>query len=501
MGNQAIQNALKRKMIQAKLNVSTPGDRYEQEADRVADEVMRMPVRSTTNEQPTVQPKLQDGHTPASETNFRHREGSGQSLPESTRRYFEPRFGQDLTHVRVHTDARADASARSINALAYTAGNDITFRAGNYAPDTVTGRRLLAHELTHVIQQQSGDVQVQRATVEEADISVLRAALLEGIRVAHAFTTNQAARARLDALEAQIPTMTAAQLRAAIPGVQQMAQSAQATGTSTEQPLTPSSQPSTLDPLVDDFDRVVEASRNHQLYQLIQFLTTSRSFGATNIRLMLSQMRTDLNRIHWFASPGVGFAAATTLESVSGTPASAQIKLMLGPSMLVLMNNPNEDMVPTLYHEIYHTYEQFRTQARGALPARPNLSQTEMQRRLTQLQGTPVAGDAGFGPIALSHARSVESELFADLITHSALQDPSVLGRTRTVSTPYIITLNNARAIEGQIAFELEEIKLIFGATEGRRIAVGLRDRANAEALIHANTRQMFQQLVDSVFP
>ena len=463
------------------------------------------PGPAPTTKQPTVQPKLQDAapaNSPASGMeDFRRREGSGHALPDSARRYFEPRFGQDLSHVRVHTDDRADASARSINALAYTAGNDIAFRSGTYAPDTVAGKRLLAHELTHVIQQQSGDAQVQRATVEEADISVLRAALLDGIREAHAFTRDQAARAQLDALEAQIPTMTAAQLRAAIPGVQQMAQSAQTAATSSEQALTPSSQPSTLDPLVDDFDLVTQASRNHQLYKLIQLLTTSQSFGAKNIRLMLSQMRTDLNSIHWFANNNVGFAAATVLEGVSGTPASAQIKVILGPSMIVMMSNPNEDMVPTLYHEIYHAYERFRTETRGKLPARPNLSQTEMQRRLTQLQGTPVAGDAGFGPIALSHARSVESELFADLITHSALQDPSVKGRTRTVATPSIITLNNARTTEGKIESGLEEIKLIFGETEGRRIALDLSSRANAEALIHADTRQMFQQLVARVFP
>jgi len=433
---------------------------------------------------------------------FLRTENSGQPLAESARSYFEPRFGRDLGQVRVHTDERADASARSLNALAYTAGNNIAFRAGAYAPATVPGKRLLAHELTHVMQQQSGDVQLQRQTVDEADMSVLRAALLDGIRTAHAFTSDQLVRTQLETLEAQIPTMTAAQLRAAIPGVQRTAQASQTSATSGDRPLTPSSRTPTLDPLQDDADLVIEESRNHQLYQLIQLLNTSRSFGATNIRMMLSQMHTDLNHVHWFANSDVGFAAATVLESVTGTPASAQIKVVIGPSMLILMNRPNEDMVPTLYHEIYHTWEQFRTQSRGSLPARPNLSQDEMTRRLGQLQGTSVAGDASFGTSALGQARSVESELFADLITHSGLQDPSVLGRTRTVGTSrFIVTLNNARTIQGQIEAGLQDIKLIFGAAEGRRIALALRARANTEALIHPNSRQMFQQLVDDVFP
>jgi DNA/RNA endonuclease G (NUC1) len=77
----------------------------------------------------------------------------GQPLDAGTRAYFEPRFGHDFSKVRVHTDARAAESARAVNALAYTVGQNISFGAGQYAPDTTLGRRLLAHELTHVYQQ------------------------------------------------------------------------------------------------------------------------------------------------------------------------------------------------------------------------------------------------------------------------------------------------------------------------------------------------------------
>jgi hypothetical protein len=78
---------------------------------------------------------------------------SGQPLDASARAYMEPRFGQDFSGVRVHTDNRAAESAASVNALAYTVGQHVVFGSGQYAPETTTGKRLLAHELTHVVQQ------------------------------------------------------------------------------------------------------------------------------------------------------------------------------------------------------------------------------------------------------------------------------------------------------------------------------------------------------------
>ena len=79
--------------------------------------------------------------------------GPGQPLEASTRVFMESRFGHDFSGVRVHTDRRAAESARSIDALAYTVGSHVVFGAGQFTPDTLAGRRLLAHELTHVVQQ------------------------------------------------------------------------------------------------------------------------------------------------------------------------------------------------------------------------------------------------------------------------------------------------------------------------------------------------------------
>jgi hypothetical protein len=84
--------------------------------------------------------------------------GGGQPLDTSTRHFMESRFGNDFGDVRVHTDAMASDSAKAVQAHAYTVGNDIVFQSGNYAPETDAGRHMLAHELTHVVQQRSGPV-------------------------------------------------------------------------------------------------------------------------------------------------------------------------------------------------------------------------------------------------------------------------------------------------------------------------------------------------------
>lgn len=80
----------------------------------------------------------------------------GHPLDAATRAFFEPRFGRDFSHVRLHADASAAASAKSLNALAYTVGPDIVFDSGRNGPATESGRRILAHELTHVVQQGGG---------------------------------------------------------------------------------------------------------------------------------------------------------------------------------------------------------------------------------------------------------------------------------------------------------------------------------------------------------
>jgi hypothetical protein len=91
---------------------------------------------------------------------------SGQPLETGTREFMESRFGQDFSGVRVHTDSRAAESARAVNALAYTVGRDVVFGEGKYAPQTQAGQKLMAHELTHVMQQGQQSQNVMRKGLE-----------------------------------------------------------------------------------------------------------------------------------------------------------------------------------------------------------------------------------------------------------------------------------------------------------------------------------------------
>ena len=187
IGNQAVGRFIKSGALQAKLRIGQPGDIYEQEADRVAEQVMRMPEPKVSNETkvsgqpPTnsiqrkcpgckkgtkivkeeeeekLQKKEASGSTHEVTSELESRigavRGGGQPLPESLRAFYEPRFGHDFSRVRVHSGGAAGQSARDVNAYAYTVGHDIVFGAGRFAPVTHEGRHLIAHELTHVVQQ------------------------------------------------------------------------------------------------------------------------------------------------------------------------------------------------------------------------------------------------------------------------------------------------------------------------------------------------------------
>jgi hypothetical protein len=99
---------------------------------------------------------------------------SGRPIDGPARSFFEQRLGMGLGSVRVHTDERAAASARAVDAMAYTVGNDVVFDSGRYAPETVPGRRLLAHELAHVAQQRRGAPALQRYSHEDCTEDDLR---------------------------------------------------------------------------------------------------------------------------------------------------------------------------------------------------------------------------------------------------------------------------------------------------------------------------------------
>lgn len=208
--------------IQTKFKINEPGDRYEQEADRIADQVMRITdqqalglSRTDTNIQrkcvgcssgkspcpqcaeqeeiqrkpiaETITPLIQrqreeldeeeeellrakkmPGQTPQISPSLGNQinsfTGGGQPLPGFVGSYFEPRFGCDFSEVRVHTDSLAAEAAKTLNARAFTVGRDVVFGAGEYAPRNSQGQQLMAHELTHVVQQGASQNLVSKAS-------------------------------------------------------------------------------------------------------------------------------------------------------------------------------------------------------------------------------------------------------------------------------------------------------------------------------------------------
>lgn len=120
----------------------------------MADTVVRMPDAASAPESAAAHPMDSTRLDPV--------RGQGQAMPDAMRSYFEPRFGRDLGDVRLHTDSRAAQLAQSLRARAFTVGRDILFGAGEYAPQTVEGKRLIAHELTHVLQQGEGPSVLRR---------------------------------------------------------------------------------------------------------------------------------------------------------------------------------------------------------------------------------------------------------------------------------------------------------------------------------------------------
>ena len=185
-----------RTIIQPKLMVNAPNDVYEQEADSIADRVMRMPLVSSKaqgtqgmlassvqrkcahceeeeKKKMPIMRKAESGGgfetSPAFASQLSSTRGGGQAMPSETKGFMESRFGRDFSHVRLHTDGTAADMSTGIQAKAFTHGSDIYFNRGEFSPNTEGGRRLLAHELVHTVQQNKDTIQtIQRQTINDS---------------------------------------------------------------------------------------------------------------------------------------------------------------------------------------------------------------------------------------------------------------------------------------------------------------------------------------------
>jgi hypothetical protein len=229
IGNRAVTRLIQSGVLQAELKVGQPDDIYEREADRAAEQVIRMPepeysqykekeegsihakpiaAQLTTlvqripvgyaNEEAQMksiiqkQPKEYDDEEEAIQTKetgetgkripggierqINSLKGSGQPMGNTERTFFESRFGADFSSVRLHTGSNASEAARALNARAFTVGRDVAFAAGQYQPQTTAGKKLMAHELAHVIQQNAGTSQLKSMTHRESTADSIRRA-------------------------------------------------------------------------------------------------------------------------------------------------------------------------------------------------------------------------------------------------------------------------------------------------------------------------------------
>jgi hypothetical protein len=191
LGNAGTANLARYLRMKSELTVGAPGDRYEREADAVADRVMAMPEPTVQRQEleeeepPKVQAQVEEDDELARAKPSREERPvrgavsaaklhvatcPGAPLAPAAREFFEPRFGRDFGGVRVHTCDDAVGMCKGLNAQAFTYRNNIFFNRGKYEPGTSSGKRLLAHELAHTMQQGKGVPPIQRR-VPEANVS------------------------------------------------------------------------------------------------------------------------------------------------------------------------------------------------------------------------------------------------------------------------------------------------------------------------------------------
>jgi hypothetical protein len=200
-GNRLKAIAAERMAIQAKLAIGEPNDKYEQEADATAARVVQQINSSTPSQsqpvqrqemaedeelqmKPIVQRRENIGGGEAStdlESSIQSARGGGQSLDANLQQSMGQAMGADFSGVKVHTDSQSDQLNKSIQAKAFTTGQDLFFRQGAYEPSSRGGQELIAHELTHVVQQNGGAV--QRSHVAPSDIIQRSNVKVKGVKI------------------------------------------------------------------------------------------------------------------------------------------------------------------------------------------------------------------------------------------------------------------------------------------------------------------------------
>jgi hypothetical protein len=383
--------------------ISRPGDSGEQQAARVADRIVQSTddgtARANTRTALSSAPELQlqpsaplaaeQQNTAAAQSASRPPKyaanDSGVPLNDSSRAFFEPRFGQDFSRVRIHHDARAATAAAGLNARAFTTGDDIYFGRDEYAPGTGTGRKLLAHELTHVVQQRRGVAPpvIQREAAA-ASPEQQAAALLTGAA---------------NLLSASPP-------HAPLPGIRQL----------------------------------MQESGN----VIANFFPSGYGVMDSNGRVTSGSTRTDLYTTVRSGSTGVGMpfefrVYAYLSHETGGTAAGRYVRMgNLGGRIIFFINHLTgvsvEEVAELMAHELFHMWahaqrvmrERFGDEAAGQLPTRAaarildpgrfSAHRRTMQTHFTTLIGYLDAEQRRRGVLLLGRSVSERADRWADLV-------------------------------------------------------------------------------------
>lgn len=383
--------------------VSRPGDLSEQQAAKVANQIMQSTdgggERSTSGAslsyapepQPMPAPPVapQQQNTAPERSDIRSPTLAGQTggspLKDSSRAFFEPRFGRDFSGVRIHQDARSATAASSLNARAFTVGDNIYFGQGEYASETAAGRKLLAHELTHVVQQRQG---IAPAVIQR--------------EVAAVSPEQQAASLLTDAAN----LLSASPPHAALPGIRQlMAESGNVISN-----FFP-----TGHGIIDSAGQVTSVSTRTDLY------TTVRS-GSEGIGMPFEF------RVYAYLSHEAGGAAAGRYVPQGN----------LGGRIIFFINHllgrPVEDVAELIAHELFHMWahaqrvmrERFGDEAAAQMPTRAaarimdpgrfSSQRRTMERHFTTLISYLDSEQRRRGVLLLGRSVSERAARWADLV-------------------------------------------------------------------------------------
>ncbi len=191
LGNRGVQH-----LRQNRIRVGPPNDAYEQEADKIAKTVTRSstPFRPQIRRRPEHNTRHNTSPLPAqAQSQIDSLRGYGMPLPKRDREFMESRFAHDFSNVRIHTGINAAETAAKIGARAFTLGNNVVFGKNQFRPGTAAGRRLLAHELTHVVQQQgsvNGPIQAEFAIAPLQPLPPGSESMLDAAAVQRAIAAN-----------------------------------------------------------------------------------------------------------------------------------------------------------------------------------------------------------------------------------------------------------------------------------------------------------------------